>query len=278
MPLVLPFGGKIEGIKENPWVLMMRPGNETLSQKMLEYVNTTTSTKNAVIIYSTSKRDEEIANSYKKVAEALGYRIVMMEQVSGPENSTTFQRLSQTQLVPAPTRHYPNATRSIPSMKKNIISPIFLATENPAVIVSALSMLTIRGDKVPTFGFDTWLDISNISEVQLESLGVYLVGYNGIQFGDETLENFRENYVKAYGIMPTHYSSFGYDAMLLIGQAIKENGTQFHIGLKSEGLILEDVLSGYQFGQTIDNQYVPIFKLNNRVLEVLNDEIKSNNK
>jgi len=271
MPLVLPLGGGVEDIEDNPWALMMRPGNETLSQKMVEFVNSTSSTKNAVIIYSTSKRDEEIANAYKTKAEELGYRIVMMEEVSGTDGSSIFQRLTQTRQVPAPTRDNPSATRAVPAMSKEEIGHIFLATENPAVIVRAMSTLTIRGDKVPTFGFDTWLDISNISETQLEQLGVYLVGYNGVQFGGETLKKFRDDYVKAYGIMPTNYSSFGYDAMLLIGKAIKKYGTQFHIGLKSEGLILEDVLSGYQFNQMIDNQYVPIFKLTNGVLKVVNE-------
>ncbi len=271
MPLVLPFGGGVEDIVDNPWALMMRPGNETLSKKVIEFADKSFNNKNAVIIYSTSKRDEEIANAYKKTAEELGFRVVMMEQISGPDGSSIFQRLSETRQMPAPTRDDPNATRAVPTMKKEEIGHIFLATENPAVIVSALSLLTIRGDKVPTFGFDTWLDRSNISELQLERLGVYLVGYNGVQFGGETLKKFREEYVRSYGTMPTTYSSFGYDAMLLIGKAIKEYGTQFHIGLKSEGLILEDVLSGYQFTQQIDNQYVPIFKLTNGVLQAVNE-------
>ncbi|MGE0930622.1 ABC transporter substrate-binding protein [Peijinzhouia sedimentorum] len=271
MPLVLPFGGGVEDIVDNPWALMMRPGNETLSKKVIEFADKSFNNKNAVIIYSTSKRDEEIANAYKKTAEELGFRVVMMEQISGPDGSSIFQRLSETRQMPAPTRDDPNATRAVPAMTKEEIGHIFLATENPAVIVSALSLLTIRGDKVPTFGFDTWLDRSNISELQLERLGVYLVGYNGVQFGGETLKKFREEYVRTYGTMPTTYSSFGYDAMLLIGKAIKEYGTQFHIGLKSEGLILEDVLSGYQFTQQIDNQYVPIFKLTNGVLQAVNE-------
>ncbi|MFZ6664960.1 ABC transporter substrate-binding protein [Peijinzhouia sedimentorum] len=271
MPLVLPFGGGVEDIVDNPWALMMRPGNETLSKKVIEFADKSFNNKNAVIIYSTSKRDEEIANAYKKTAEKLGFRVVMMEQISGPDGSSIFQRLSETRQMPAPTRDDPNATRAVPAMTKEEIGHIFLATENPAVIVSALSLLTIRGDKVPTFGFDTWLDRSNISELQLERLGVYLVGYNGVQFGGETLKKFREEYVRSYGTMPTTYSSFGYDAMLLIGKAIKEYGTQFHIGLKSEGLILEDVLSGYQFTQQIDNQYVPIFKLTNGVLQAVNE-------
>jgi ABC-type branched-subunit amino acid transport system substrate-binding protein len=271
MPLVLPFGGGVSDIEENSWALMLRPGNETLSKKVIEYANATLNNKNAVIIYSTSKRDEEIANAYKKVAEELGFTIVMMEQVSNPDGSTTFRRLSQTRQVPSSNRNDPNATRTVPAMSKEEIGHVFLATENPAVIVSAMSLLTIRGDKVPTFGFDTWLDISNISETQLEQLGVYLVGYNGVQFGRPTLEKFRNEYVRAYGIMPTNYSSFGYDAMLLIGKAIKEYGTQFHIGLKSEGLILEDVMSGYQFTQQIDNKYVPIFKLTNGVLQAVNE-------
>ncbi len=271
MPLVLPFGGGVEDIVDNPWALMMRPGNETLSKKVIEFADKSFNNKNAVIIYSTSKRDEEIANAYKKTAEELGFRVVMMEQISGPDGSSIFQRLSETRQMPAPTRDDPNATRAVPAMTKEEIGHIFLATENPAVIVSALSLLTIRGDKVPTFGFDTWLDRSNISELQLERLGVYLVGYNGVQFGGETLKKFREEYVRSYGTMPTTYSSFGYDAMLLIGKAIKEYGTQFHIGLKSEGLILEDVLSGYQFTQQIDNQYVPIFKLTNGVLQAVNE-------
>ncbi len=271
MPLVLPFGGGVEDIVDNPWALMMRPGNETLSKKVIEFADKSFNNKNAVIIYSTSKRDEEIANAYKKTAEELGFRVVMMEQISGPDGSSIFQRLSETRQMPAPTRDDPNATRAVPAMTKEEIGHIFLATENPAVIVSALSLLTIRGDKVPTFGFDTWLDRSNISELQLERLGVYLVGYNGVQFGGETLKKFREEYVRTYGTMPTTYSSFGYDAMLLIGKAIKEYGTQFHIGLKSEGLILEDVLSGYQFTQQIDNQYVPILKLTNGVLQAVNE-------
>lgn len=271
MPLVLPFGGDVADIEENSWALMLRPGNETLSKKVIEYANATLNNKNAVIIYSTSKRDEEIANAYKKVAEELGFKIVMMEQVSNPDGSTTFRRLSQTRQVPSSNRNDPNATRTVPSMSKEEIGHVFLATENPAVIVSAMSLLTIRGDRVPTFGFDTWLDISNISETQLESLGVYLVGFNGVQFGRPTLEKFRNEYVRAYGTMPTNYSSFGYDAMLLIGKAIKEYGTQFHLGLKSEGLILEDVMSGYQFTQKIDNQYIPIFKLTNGVLQAVNE-------
>lgn len=271
MPLVLPFGGGVSDIEENSWALMLRPSNETLSEKVIEYANATLNNKNAVIIYSTSKRDEEIANAYKKVAEELGFKIVMMEQVSNPDGSTTFRRLSQTRQVPSSNRNDPNATRTVPSMSKEEIGHVFLATENPAVIVSAMSLLTIRGDRVPTFGFDTWLDISNISESQLESLGVYLVGFNGVQFGRPTLEKFRNEYVRAYGTMPTNYSSFGYDAILLIGKAIKEYGTQFHLGLKSEGLILEDVMSGYQFTQQIDNQYIPIFKLTNGVLQAVNE-------
>ncbi len=271
MPIVLPFGGGIEGIKNNPWTLMMRPGNETLSQKVIEYANESINNKNAVIIYSTSKRDEEMANAYKKAAEALGFRIVMMEQISGPDGSTIFQRLSEIRQVADPSRDDPNAMRATPAMSKEEIGHIFLATENPAVIASALSVLTIRGDKVPTFGFDTWLDISNISELQLERLGVYLVGYNGVQFGGDTLSKFREDYIRAYGTTPTTYSSFGYDAMWLIGKSIKENGTQFHTGIKNDGLILKDVLSGYQFNQRVDNQYIPIFKLINGVLQVVNE-------
>src|SRR5690606_38608555 len=142
------------------------------------------------------------------------------------------------------------------------------------VAANAISAIEIRGDKLPLIALEDWLDLRFVSYEQLERLQIKFVAPNYINYEKETVENFKDNYIKTTKNLPSEFAYSGYDMMLFFGDMLHEHGQYFQQGFSHT--IYQDgyVFEGYSYNSHNDNQVVPIVQFNGSVLEVVNYNTK----
>lgn len=242
-PLIIPIQGDVEGLEPNPLLLMAKPSAQTIAATGVKYARLNFENRSVAIIYSNSARDESLAQAYKKAAEAAGFRVVAMDQISGPEGGRIFEQISSA------------------SGNYRSVGHVFVATENSSVVSNLLSSVIRRGDRLPIIGFDTWLGITNVNPNQLESLGVNLLGFNSFSYASALSQSFRDQYIQKHSGFPAAYSYYGYDLALMIGYGLKNHSTNFPDAFRNGAPINFEFISGMSFGKGPDNQHLPIYRV-----------------
>ena len=257
--ILAPLAASSSDLMDN--VLLAKPSNETLARIASRHALELTESRNAVIIYGNGDRDRNLAESYRKEMEALGFTIRFMEMVTGPESTTIFDRLIATKPEPIPGSEDENATIEVPVIPRDELGHVMVASETPAIIASTVSALTRRADKVPLIGLDTWLANGWISPSQAETLGVSLLGFYAMNAAAEESDLFREEYISRFANFPAPYAYFGYDAAMVLGDALDIFGLDFISGILAESERSFRHLSTYRFLNSQDNQFVPIYRV-----------------
>jgi ABC-type branched-subunit amino acid transport system substrate-binding protein len=245
MALINPLGINNKDYPDNPFLLSGRPGNETMAKKAADFASKNFSNRSVVIVYGSSARDLDLATMYRAEMEKRGFRILAMEMVQGAENTSFFNRLRSLQVG-----------QGSPGF-----GHVFVAGDAPGIVANVLSIMTVRGDNVPIIGLDSWLSLSGVSHEQMERLGIYFLGNASIEYSKPDLASFRDTFIKRNGMLPPYYAYLGYDLIKVMGQFLKDNGTQFQAVMKEAGFIEGKLTGGYIFGDFVDNQYLPIFQI-----------------
>jgi hypothetical protein len=135
-----------------------------------------------------------------------------------------------------------------------------------------LSAIDTRRDSIPIIGYDEWLDFNQISFDQLQRMGVIMIGQNYFDFSSRQVAKFKEAYRKTYNKLPSQYSYDGYETMKFFGEQLVEFGNYFQYGLYNKGFQSGSLYFGFDYTNANDNQVVPIMKMEDLELRMLNYE------
>jgi ABC-type branched-subunit amino acid transport system substrate-binding protein/predicted negative regulator of RcsB-dependent stress response len=281
--MVNPLSTNSETIATNPYSFLMKSTAETRAKKAAGYAIENMQNKNATIFYGDKTQDSVFAYTYRKILEADSFNISWMAASKSAVASTEILR-SLTEVYDKDTvdtsgKVYISNTVKVKVteddslvMTRDTIGHILVASSDNLLVSNVLSALDTRRDSIPIIGYDEWLDFNQISFDQLQRMGVVMIGQNYFDFSSHEVAVFKEKYRKKYNKLPSQYSYDGYETMWFFGKQLIDFGNYFQYGLYNEGFQKGHLYFGFDYTNANDNQVVPIMKMEELELKMLNFE------
>ena len=142
--------------------------------------------------------------------------------------------------------------------------------------VNATSLLQSKAKTLPLITYDKWLDINQITLRQLDDLEIYFISPKYLNKQNPLNDWFRKEYISRYNLPPSLYAYAGFEMMYYFGTMLKKYGPQFSQQLAQSrpqmGVFYPVISYTDPDGRKVqpDNQHVPITKLENLQLTVVN--------
>jgi len=249
---VNPLSDDATLVKNNPYLYLYQTSLTTQARKSANYAYDNFGPKGAVIIYSNTEDGMEFARAYRTEFEKRGGKVLLSKAVS------------------------PSSTASGLYTGINFanVGHLMIASNSMPVAVNTVSALERLSTKIPVITYASWLDISQISLKQLDEQEIYFIHPKYVDSTLPTVQAFKKSYTARYNIPPSVYTYTGFDMLYYFGQILARHGSHFNTSLATEGAISGAFFQGIGYTTERDNQYVPILRLDNLQLNVLNPVFK----
>ncbi len=252
--MVNPFSDDLEIADGNPFLLMMEASTATQGQRAAAFAYQNFPKKTAAIIYDNTKNDTTFAGNFRRTYKALGGKVVLYQKINAKTSG--------------------NVGGAIGSLNLKDLGVLVVQASAVNVATSTVSYLEQRASKVPLLVPSGWLEMPRISIGQLDFLEAY---FHAPKYVDATMpqvQAFKRAYASAYNLPPSSFSYAGFELMYYLGRQLQENGVTApqRLGPVAPSSFYQGI--GYQNPTTgkpsQDNQYVPVLKLNDGQLLVVN--------
>ena len=249
---VNPLSDDASLTKNNPYLYLYQPSIATQARKSANFAFDHFGPKGAVIVYSNTPDGIEFARIYRTEFEKRGGKILISKAVS-------------------PTSTASGLYNGIDLAN---VGHLMVASNSMPVAVNTMSTLERLSLKVPVVTFASWLDISQLSLNQLDQHDIYFLHPKFIDTSLPAVREFKKDYTARFNIPPSNYAYTGFDMLFYFGNILARHGTHFNSTLAAEGPISGAFFQGIGYATERDNQYIPILKLDNLQLNVVNPVFK----
>ncbi|PSR52438.1 hypothetical protein AHMF7605_02305 [Adhaeribacter arboris] len=244
-----PLSEDLSLVKTSPNLYLFESSVTTRARQSAAFAYQNFPVKNTIILAETTKEDTSFANAYKREFERLGGKITLYKRFN-PKITSAATLLSAIDLT--------------------TIGHLLLLSNTPSVAISTLSQLALTDATIPVITYPSWLNVNQISLNQFDNRNIYFI-YP--KFIDNTLpgpQQFRRKYAARFNVPPSIYAYSGFEMLYYFGQILQKYGRQFNSGLQNEGPVSGVVFQGIGYAGAQDNQYVPLLKMENLQLNVVN--------
>lgn len=251
--MVNPFSTDLDITKGNPYIFLLEASVATQGQRAAAYAYQTFPKKTAVIIYDSEKDDTTFAFNFRKTYAGLGGKVQVYQKINSKTSSSVSTTLAKVNL--------------------RDLGVLVVQSEAPAVAASTVSFLEQKASKVPLLVPSAWLENSQISFSQLDFLEAYFYTPKYIDPESPAVNSFKRNYTGRYNLPPSSFTYAGYELVNYFGNQLQNQGYSAPIKLSDtqpatfyQGLNYQNTAGN----QSQDNQYLPILKIDNGRLLIVN--------
>jgi ABC-type branched-subunit amino acid transport system substrate-binding protein len=250
--IIHPFSNNSEIIDANPFGFLFQPSSETLGRKSAEYLAAHDREKNTMVFYGTGKKDSVLAANFVAAAKEKGIQILLTEKVNSREAKKV------TDILATPIEFdefkYPKEF----SLKKDSISSVFVASDDPLIYTKVIGAVEARNDSTMVIGTENWLDDNAIDLDKYETLGIVMAAPNFVATTrNPAYKAFEQKFMKVHGRPASAVALRGYEFMLFIGNQLKKNGVYFQQALQSGDVLPGYLGQGFDYRYSRDNELVP---------------------
>ncbi len=250
--IIHPFSNNSEIIASNSFGFLFQPSSETIGKKSAEFLASHDREKHCMVFYGTGKKDSVMATNFIQTAKEKGIEILHVERVSNRDTKRVREILATP--IEFDEFKYPKEF----SLKKDSISSVFVATDDPLIYTKVVGAIEARNDSTIVMGSENWLDDNAIDLDKYENLGIVMAAPNFVA----TTRNpgyklFEQKFMKVHGRPASSAAMRGYEFMLFIGNQLKKNGVYFQQGLQSSGILPGYIGQGFDYRFGHDNGLVP---------------------
>jgi len=272
--MINPVSNKMEFLGTNSFSFLYQPSDETLGIKAAEYLSAHVHNKNCIVFYGDSPDDSIMAAGFIKTAELLGMKVVLVQE---------YNKETSGEIIPtlATETEYDELKNPIQfKLKRDSVGSIFIASDEPLIYSKVIAAVERRADSTVIVGNENWLINSSMDFEKFERLRIVMAAPNFTSVNNPEFLRFRRNYIQQYGVIPSHYdpvgaakftninARIGYEFMLFVGHMLKTYGVYFQRGFERESFIPGNLVKGYNFQNTNNNQAFPFIKFRNGELIV----------
>ncbi|GAA4296350.1 hypothetical protein GCM10023183_03130 [Nibribacter koreensis] len=248
-----PFSDDLEMTKGNPYLFLLEASMATQGQRAAAHAYQNFAKKTAVIIYDSNKEDTTFAGSFRRTYTALGGKVQVFQKINSKTSGSIGGILG--------------------SLNLRDLGVLVIQSSAVNVASSAVSNLEQKASKVPLLVPATWLEFSQISFSQLDFLEAYFYSPKFVDLDDPAVQTFKRNYTRKHNLPPSAFTYSGFELVYYLGQQLNSQG--YAAPLRLGGLLPSYFYQGLSYqninGQpTQDNQYVPILKIDNGRLLIVN--------
>jgi ABC-type branched-subunit amino acid transport system substrate-binding protein len=232
-------------IRNNDFVYLYQPTNETQAHKLASFVSKAdTLKKNVIIMFGETYKDSVLAYNYRDTLLKKDFKVVNFLKVS-KLNTKEIKHILED------------------SIKLTKINHIFVPVADQVVAATVISAMDIMKQDVPVFTYSEWLSYQLLTFDQLERRKVHFLMPEFVNYDDPNVKRFRKAYVSRNDVFPTTFSYQGFDMMLNFGRSLGKYGNMFNDEVRRCGLMKGSILAGMDFSCANSNQVVPITKFEN---------------
>jgi ABC-type branched-subunit amino acid transport system substrate-binding protein len=251
IPFINPLSNLDDRIQGYDFAYLFRPAISSLSNGLLTYLINNVEGKRLALAYSSTSRDEQLANKLGEESKSQGYPIVSKTLIS-PKNINQF---------------FDSIQLGTDSLSK--VDAVIILSDDPNIAQATFGFMESKNLKTPVIVMDSWLYFNFASYEMLENQNFVFLGNNSIDFNNPNLEVFRNGFNEEYGKYPSLNMHLGYELAYWISETINPtDGFDFRTNLNKDGFNQGKITYGFDFRDSNNNRYVPVLRLNNGKLEV----------
>lgn len=238
-------------------VLLFESSTVTQARQAAAYAYQSFFPKTAVILYENAKDDTTFAYHYRQHFLKLGGKVSVYKKINSNEASLTAETFK--------------------NLKLEGIGHMAVFSDKMTAAVNTTSLLQSKYRELPLITYEKWLDINQIALRQLDALEVYFISPKYINKLNPANDWFRKKYISQYNLPPSVYAYSGFEMLYYFGKVLQNYGSNFSKSLPVTGIQPGVFYPGVGYSSNSmrneahqDNQYVPITKLENLQLTVVN--------
>ncbi|GGK71144.1 ABC transporter substrate-binding protein [Rufibacter glacialis] len=251
--MVNPFSDDVEVTKGNPYLYLMETSLATQGRQAAAYAYQTFPKKTAAIVFDSEKNDTTFAGSFRRAYTALGGKVVAFQKINSKTSG--------------------NVQGVLGALNLKDVGVLVVQSTAANVATSAVGFLEQRASKVPVMVPQAWLEVPQLGLDQLDFLELYFTAPKFIDQESPAVQTFKRAYTNRYKLPPSSFTYSGFELLHYFGRQLREFGYSAPPRLSEVRPALFYQGIGYQTSagnQAQDNQYLPIVKLENGRLLVVN--------
>lgn len=249
--LLNPLTSQRQWDSTNQWAYMSEATAETQTKRVAEFSAKSLKGNKVAIIYGVATKDTAMAYWYKKLMQEQGRTISLYRQVGKNSAANLVKFLFQAG-IDSTTSH------------------IFVPNDEPLVKIQLMGAMGLLHLKIPIITYDTWLQSTDFTFEEWQRRNAHFIYPTYINDDNEEVKRFKKKYIEKMKIMPSIRAFQGYDLMMYFGGMFADYGKEFRSKLTSESYRKGVLLSGFDYRGGTDNQFVPIFRIEDLNLKLVN--------
>ena len=251
IPFINPLSNVDDKLETYDFAYLFRPSVTSISRGFLDYSRKYLDGKRIAIGYSNSIRDEQLAKKIADEASNFGYQVVANQEVNDRSVRKFFDNIN-----------FRSGRRTANA------DIVVILSDDPNVASPTFGLLESISGSIPVVVMDTWLYFNFANFEMLQNQNFYFISNNTIRFGSSELDEFREDFFSVNQSFPSLNAHLGYELMNWVATTINHSkGFDFRKNLDDSGRVDGKISYGLDFRNSRNNNYVPILKLENGVLE-----------
>lgn len=256
IPFIHPLSNLGERFEESNYSYLFRPAVTSLAQGIIKGLKSQKWGTRVAIGYSGNSRDEKLAAILNLELPKAGFQIVESKVVNSRNVSEFLQGLGI-------------RTGNLSSALKT--DQIILLTDDPAIAQPTFGLLESVSTSIPTLVLDSWLTFNFANYEMLEFPNFYFVGNNTVNFDSEATAKFKKDFFEAYKINPSLNHYLGFELVNWLSSNMSyTKGFDLSRNLNQSPYQKGQLTWGFNFQNSNNNQYVPVFKFEAGELKPLN--------
>lgn len=244
IPFIHPLSNLGERFEQMKYSYLFRPSVASLSAGIIKGLKVQSWGKRVAIGYSSSLRDEKLGLLLKDELTKLGFTVIKAQKIDARNVGTFLQSLG--------VRRGNTPT----------VDQVILLTDDPGIAQPTFALMESISTSVPILVMDSWLGFNFANFEMLEFPNFYFIGNNATQFDTEDMKVFRDDFYDKYLVYPNLNSILGIDLVYWLHSNLSPSfGMDLRRSLDTKAFQSGKLTWGYNFRESNNNHYVPVFRL-----------------
>ncbi|WP_026950412.1 ABC transporter substrate-binding protein [Algoriphagus mannitolivorans] len=253
IPLIHPLSNLGERFELSTYSYLFRPSAKSLVDGVVTALKSQNWGKKVAIGFSNSSRDERMARELEDELRKSGFDVVKSEKIDQRSVNSFLQGLG------------------ISRGANSNVHQVILLTDDPAIAQPTFSLIESITATVPVLVMDSWLSFNFANYEMLEFPNFYFISNNTPKFGSPEIKVFKEKFYEKYLSYPSINAILGAELVYWIySNSDLKYGVGFRENLDQKSFQAGKYTYGFNFRNSTNNLYSPVFKLENGELIPLN--------
>ncbi|WP_296704984.1 ABC transporter substrate-binding protein [Algoriphagus sp.] len=247
IPLIHPLSNLGERFENTQYSYLFRPSVASISNGIVAALRNQNWGSKVALGYSGSSRDEKLGMLLRDQLTSAGFSIVDMQQVNQRNVIDFLQK---------------QGIRTGMDSVELEVDQIILLTDDPSIAQPTFGLMESVNASVPFLVMDSWIGFNFANYEMLEFPNFHFISNNTPNFEADAMEQFKENFYSKNLSYPSLNATLGRELVYWLSSNMgPTKGFELRRNLDQAAFQQGKVSWGFNFQNSNNNQYVPVFKI-----------------